>query len=155
MWRACLLGLLPILASCAGQTSLDGFALAERDSSEVVFFVERQPEDSHQLDEAIVRVLAKRGVTAVTVEPELYDYRITYIDRWYWDMRMYMIDFRIDVRDPKTNVLLATARSYQTSLAALGKGRENIIADAIKILFEGPAAPVKRKRSTTDPRDSF
>jgi len=136
-----------LCTSCMSQSSLDGLPLAELHPAEAIFYVEKQPADTHGLNEAIARILSARGLTAVTSAPETYDYRITYIDRWYWDMRMYMIDFRIDVRDPDTNLLLATARSYQTSLAAMGKGRETIIRNTVTILFEGPQPPAQDSES--------
>ncbi len=145
---------LPLLSSCLSQSSLDGFALnREASRGEAVFFVEHQPADTRNLHEVVAQLLVQRGLEAVTTEPAEYDYRVTYVDRWYWDMRMYLIDFRIDIRDADSGVLLATARSYQTSLAALGQRREHIIEKAIIVLLEGPGAiptpqPRRGRRST-------
>ena len=72
------------------------------------------------------------------------DFVVTYIDRWFWDMRTYLIDFRIDVRDAESGRLLATARSYQSSLAAMGHTYQDVIRRTVEALVKGPPAPSSR-----------
>jgi hypothetical protein len=63
-------------------------------------------------------------------------------------MRMYLIDFRVDVRDPESDLLLATARSFQTSLAAMGHRHEEFVEEALTILLDGSdARPSSKPRS--------
>ena len=64
---------------------------------------------------------------------------VTYEDRWMWDGLLYLLTLRVDLRDPKTNVLLATARSFRTSLAR--KTPTTVVRQVVGALFdEGKAA---------------
>lgn len=130
-----------VISGCVSQSSLDGFRLpvAAREKG-LVFFVQHQPKDERRLDNTIAAVLQSRGIDAVT-DPEVpADYVVSYVDHWYWDMRMYLVDLRIDVREPESNILVATGRSYQTSLAALGSSHRDIVEDAVAVIIEGPEA---------------
>ena len=55
----------------------------------------------------------------VTADPEPAvrpDALVTYVDRWMWDITMYMIELTIVVREAKGGVALATGNSMHTSL---------------------------------------
>ena len=99
------------------------------------FYVERQPEDGRNLAENISNILRARGFNVSHGEqglaPENADYIISYIDKWYWDMRMYLMSLRIEVRDPNTNHIVAYGESFQSSLAAMGKSHDDIINMAL------------------------
>jgi len=101
------------------------------------YFVERHEQDKRELDVTIAAELAKRGVVATsgasTARPAAFDVLVTYEDRWQWDMSMYLLSMRIDLRDPKTNALLATGSSMQTSLAR--KPAEEVIARIVGGFF--------------------
>ena len=126
------------LAGCTA-TTLDGMRLADEHRRTAVFFVRSHPADTRRLDQIIAKRMIARGINATTTTPESgYDYLVTYIDRWYWDMRMYLIDIRIDVRDGKSNVLVATGRSFQTSLSAMGQTHTDIIDEVVRVIVEGP-----------------
>jgi hypothetical protein len=93
----------------------------ERRVAETRYYVERHEQDERRLDVTIAAELAKRGVVSSSgtraERPPDFDVLVTYEDRWQWDMSMYLLSMRIDLRDPKTNALLATGNSMQTSLA--------------------------------------
>ena len=126
------------------RSMVDGFALpVEARQGGGTFAVYHQPDDGRRLDLIIVRVLRERGLNAVSGPSPEADYSVTYIDRWYWDMRMYLTDLRIDVRHADTNVLLATGRSYQDSFSAMGETHESVIEKAVDVLIAG-AAPGPR-----------
>jgi hypothetical protein len=83
--------------------------------------VVKQPKDKRNVDDLIKVYLEKRGFV-VSKGPELQgpypaDVAITYVDKWMWDMTMYMIELTIQVRDPKNNFPLATGNSMHTSMA--------------------------------------
>lgn len=66
--------------------------------------------------------LRTKGVvvsTGVELPPDNVDAVITYIDKWFWDITMYMLELTIVIRDPKTDFPLATGNSYHTSLTRL------------------------------------
>ena len=55
----------------------------------------------------------------VTADPEPIgqpDAVVTYVDKWMWDITMYMIELTITLRDPKNDLPLTTGNSYHTSL---------------------------------------
>jgi hypothetical protein len=101
------------------------------------YFVERHGQDERHLDATIAGELAKRGVVATSgtsaERPPDFDVLVTYEDRWQWDMSMYLLNMRIDLRDPKTNALLTTGTSMQTSLAR--KPPDEIIARLVAAFF--------------------
>jgi hypothetical protein len=134
------------------QSSLDGFTLSpEARTPGKTFVVLRQPADERGLDQKIAASLRARGLDVAAGDVKDASYTVSYVDRWQWDMRMYLIDLRIDVRDARTNVLVATARSYQTSLAAMGKTHESIIDQTADVLIQGivqKPKPVKRGNPT-------
>jgi hypothetical protein len=84
-------------------------------------YVKRIPADdgTHVL---IAEKLKSKGVavtSGVESPPDNVDAVVTYIDKWMWDITMYMIELTITIRDPKSDFPLATANSYHTSLTRL------------------------------------
>lgn len=69
----------------------------------------------HQL---IADKLRARGyaVTTDAQPPAQVDAVVTYVDRWMWDMTMYLLELTITVRDPQTDYPLANGNSFHTSL---------------------------------------
>ncbi len=75
-------------------------------------------------ERAINRVIADQlnlmGYQATTGEanavPTDIDATLTYQDKWMWDITMYMIELNVQLREPKTEIALATAKSYRPSL---------------------------------------
>ncbi len=129
---------------CGSLSSYDGFRLpSEVRGSQKTFAVLHQEKDKRNLDRLIERRLRHSGL-AIAASPVEADYVVRYVDRWYWDMRIYLIDFRLDVRDARTNVLVATGRAFQTSLAALGETPESIIDRSVRIVLDGPETDARR-----------
>ena len=120
-----------IVSGCA--TRLDGQPLdpAARNG---VFYVERQPKDDRNLNNSIADELRKRGFQVTSGEasarPENTNYVVNYIDQWHWDIRMYLLELRIEIRDSSA-ALAGYGRSKQTSLAAMGKSHVDIINRAL------------------------
>jgi hypothetical protein len=82
-------------------------------------YVVKAPEDGRGIDELIKTNLQKRGYQ-VTGGPALKppyttDAVVTYIDKWYWDITMYLLQLTITVRDP-SEFPLASGNSLHTSL---------------------------------------
>ncbi|MBU0621470.1 MAG: hypothetical protein KJ795_06465 [Gammaproteobacteria bacterium] len=81
-------------------------------------YVQKIPADK-QTHELIADNLRSKGVAVTSGEsaaPSNVDAVVTYVDRWMWDMTMYMLELTINIRDPKTNTQLATGNSLHTSL---------------------------------------
>ncbi len=149
MYRLLIVVLVPLLSGCLSQSSLDGMGMPAERIPDAVYYVEDHGKDTRGVSAAIVEALRKRGLTVVTEEPEAYDYHVTYVDRWYWDMRMYLIDVRIDIRDPTSNIMIATARSFQTSLAAMGRRHQDIVDRAVEVLLNGVSERAETSRRTS------
>jgi hypothetical protein len=127
-----LLIICVVLAGCVthrqGQQMLPDMYQSE-------FYVERQPRDGRNLQKNIANILRDRGFNVSHGEqgqaPENADYIVSYIDMWNWDMRMYLMSLRIEVRDRSTNHIVAYGESRQSSLAATGKTHDDIINTAL------------------------
>ena len=55
----------------------------------------------------------------VTTDPEPAaqpDALITYRDKWFWDITMYLLELSVALHDPRTEVALASGNSLHTSL---------------------------------------
>jgi len=88
------------------------------------FYVVTRAEDARGVDALIGDALAKRGYVVKVGEPlpkapAGTDAIVTYNDRWFWDITMYMVELTITVRNPDNNFPMATGNSYHTSLTRL------------------------------------
>lgn len=147
--RALLASLSVIaLTGCLSQSSLDGFELP-REGREpgMTFSVHHQSKDERNLHRMIAESLQKHGLKIVASDAGEPTYVVSYVDRWYWDMRVYLIDLRIDIRDARTNQLVAVGRSYQTSLAAMGESHESIVERTVEVLFERAGERLSEKHN--------
>lgn len=97
--------------------------------------------DEHAVNNIIARELTKLGFEASTglgaSAPKDADALVTYQDRWQWDMTMYMIELKIQVREPRTGGLLAMGDSFHTSLTR--KSPEEMAAGVLSNIFKGAA----------------
>ena len=81
------------------------------------FYVVHQPKDTHSLHNLISDKLVKEGYSA-TAGPELpqssykVDSIVTYVDRWMWDITLYLLELTVTFR----GFPLAVGNSYHTSL---------------------------------------
>jgi len=102
------------------------------------FYVVHQPKDTHNLHNLIKDRLVKDGYTA-TVGPELENssYQansiVTYVDRWMWDMTLYLLELTITFRDGSNEFPLAVGNSYHTSLTR--KSPEEMVDEVITNIF--------------------
>ena len=83
--------------------------------------VAKQPKDDNGINVLIAEKLRSRGysVTTGSEKPSALDAVVTYIDRWRWDITMYMLELTITIRDPGNDYPLATGKSYHTSLTRM------------------------------------
>lgn len=105
------------------------------------FYVAKFPSDDKGIEAMIAAELNAMGKDATSgVDPKPaapVDAVVTYVDKWMWDITMYLIELTIDLRDPKTNYRFATARSYRTSLAR--KSPEEMVKEVLGKFFENQA----------------
>lgn len=80
----------------------------------------------------------KDGFTAVA-GPELpqasyqTDSVITYVDRWVWDITLYLLELTVTLRDAATNFPQAVGNSYHTSLTR--KSPEEMVEEVMTNIF--------------------
>lgn len=103
-------------------------------------YVVKQPKDTRGIDDLIKTSLEKRGY-AVTKGPESTspykaDVAVTYVDKWMWDITMYMIELTINVRDPKTGFPMAVGNSMHTSLTR--KSPPEMVDEVIDNILKAP-----------------
>lgn len=86
-----------------------------------VVHIKKYADDNSNVDELIAEKIRTKGVT-VTTGPEVptgIDAVVTYVDKWMWDLTMYMLELTIVFRNPGTDFPLASGNSYHTSLTRL------------------------------------
>jgi len=66
--------------------------------------------------------------------PEDAEVIVTYRDNWMWDITMYMIKLNIFILEPKTQKLLASGKSYHTSLTR--KSPEEMVSEVLSNIFK-------------------
>jgi hypothetical protein len=139
---AAVLSLAYISVGCA---HVSGRQLGEAERNALAsYYVEHQPKDGRHLEKQIADSLHSRGleVSSGPAEdrPERVDYIVSYVDRWRWDLRMYLYDLRIEVLDAATGHVVGSGQSIQPSLSAMGMTFRDVIDRAVAVLFEGPIA---------------
>lgn len=99
------------------------------------FHVEKFDPDKRGIDELIVKKLESLGYEVQSGEApkENADVLVTYVDKWMWDITMYMIELTINFRDPQNNFPMASGNSYHTSLTR--KSPEEMVDEVISNLF--------------------
>lgn len=133
------LGLLVLLlAGCVANTS-GQLALPKEEVQAGSYFVERHDKDDRNLATTIATAMQARGLQATAgtaaQRPAEAKYIVTYVDKWMWDMRMYLYDLRIDLRDARDLSILGYGQSMQSSLKAMGQTHEDIVNRALDQLF--------------------
>lgn len=83
-------------------------------------YVVQHPDDKYKVAELIRDNLTKRGYQ-VTMGAEMQppypaDAVVKYLDKWMWDISMYMIELTITVRNPANDFPALTGNSLHTSL---------------------------------------
>ena len=106
-----------------------------------VFYVERFGPDERDLHTKIADNLSVRGYT-VTFGPEGEapddaTVVVTYVDKWMWDITMYMIELTITFRDPASGAAIGSGNSYHTSLTRLSP--EEMIDEVLTNIFNAAA----------------
>ena len=80
--------------------------------------------------------LRARGYAVATdgQAQEKVDAVVTYVDKWMWDITMYLIELTITIRDPQTDYPLANGNSYHTSLTR--KSPPRMVGEVLGNIFK-------------------
>ena len=113
-----------VLAGCASMASNTAPG-ADLSQIKKIYVVHLLP-DERGINRVIADQLNMMGYQATTGEasavPANIDATLTYQDKWMWDITMYMIQLNVQLREPKTDIALATAQSYRPSLQRKSPG---------------------------------
>ena len=111
------------------------------------FYVVHQPNDTRDLQNLIRDRIVKEGFTA-TAGPELpqssykADSVVTYVDRWMWDITMYLLELTVTLRDATNGFPLAVGNSYHTSLTR--KSPEAMVDEVMTNIFNASKPTAKQ-----------
>lgn len=108
-----------------------------------IFYVERSDDDRRQLGQLIADNLSARGMPATAGSegstPDETTIIVTYVDRWNWDITMFLIELTITLRDPSTREAFAVGTSYHTSMSRLNP--VEMVDEVISNLIEADDDP--------------
>jgi hypothetical protein len=129
---------LVFLAGCVGNAT-GQLSLPKEQVRASSYFVQRHDRDSRDLAATIAQAMRARGLNATSGtapdKPADVAYVLTYTDKWMWDMRMYLHDLRIDLRDNRDQSIVGYGQSMQSSLKAMGQTHEDVVNRALDSLF--------------------
>lgn len=136
---AALLGLVATLTTgCAVNRATGSVDPSTNLSAIKTMYVKKIPEDNGGTNVLIADKLRSKGVTVTTgteAPPSNVDAVVTYIDKWMWDITMYMLELTITLRDPKTDFPMATGNSYHTSLTRLSP--KEMVNEVVDNIYKG------------------
>jgi hypothetical protein len=66
--------------------------------------------------------------------PRDIDAVVTYQDKWMWDITMYMLQLDVQVRDPGSQVVMASATSYRPSLQRVAP--DKMVEEVVNEIFK-------------------
>ena len=136
---AAILGLVGMVTSgCAVNRATANVDPSADLSSLKTMYVKKIPEETGGLNDLIAEKLRTKGVTVTTgtePQPSNVDAIVTYIDRWMWDITMYMIELTITICEPNTDFPLATGNSFHTSLTRLSP--KEMVSEVVDNIYKG------------------
>lgn len=135
----CSLALVFSLDSCVHQSSrrMAPTMSANRMSQMKSFYVRKHSEDDYKVGEDIAAQLQSMGFRASVGSsqsaPGKVDGVITYTDKWFWDITMYMLSLDVQLREPGSDMVLANAMTVRSSLVR--KSQKEMIRETITKLI--------------------
>lgn len=111
-------------------------------------YVKHYPSDNSGVDLEIADKLRSKGVkvkTGAETTSSDFDAIVTYVDKWKWDMSMYLLELTINIRDPKTESTLATGKSYHTSLTR--KSQTQMVDEVVNNIYDNPSNVLSKNTS--------
>ena len=108
-------------------------------------YVTRYAADDRGINLLITNKLKKMGydVTTGVGKSSDVDVVVTYVDKWMWDITMYMLEINIEFRNPESEFVFATGKSYRTSLVR--EPPEVMIDEVLRDMFAGKIVLPEKK----------
>lgn len=125
------------LCGCATQLKAD-ISPGTKLSDVKKLYVVKLPADGRGVDRMIADRLNVMGMKATSGEksavPDDVDAIVTYQDRWMWDITMYMLELNVQLRQPKTEMVMAAGHTLRTSLVR--KSPPELIEEVLNEIFK-------------------
>lgn len=135
-----LAGVMSLMTGCAVNNATASLSPGTDLSKFKTAYVVKHDKDKNNINELIKAKLESRGYTVTTGPeksvPAATDVSVTYIDKWMWDITMYMLELTVNFRDPKTNFPIATGNSLHTSLTR--KSPEAMVDEVVTNILAAP-----------------
>lgn len=130
-----LLLVLIFTTGCVNKATATPYPAAEVDKINSVYVL-KHDKDTNSVNKIIANKFETMGYKVDTGQDSNFeaDILITYIDKWMWDITMYMIELTVIIRDPKTEFPLAKGNSMHTSLTR--KSPEGMVDEVIGNIFK-------------------
>lgn len=133
-WLA-VLALAASVTGCANRATAKVDPAADLKSMKTMHVV-KIPDETAGISTLIADDLRHRGytVTTGTEKPSTVDAVVTYVDKWMWDMTMYLFELTVTIREPKTDFPLATGNSLHGSLTR--KSPPEMVEEVVGNIFK-------------------
>lgn len=136
-----MLGVLAMNSGCANRATASLTPGADLSKIKSFYLVPGAEDKDNYL--IIKDNLEKRGYTVTTGPERLPPYQadavVTYVDKWMWDITMYMLELTITFRDPTNNTPLAVGNSLHSSLTR--KSAEEMVDEVLTNIFNAKTSP--------------
>lgn len=135
-----LVGTMVLTTGCAVNRATASLTPGADLSKVKTAYVVKHDKDKYKVNELIKTKLESKGYTVTTgpqtPAPVAADISVTYLDKWMWDITMYMLELTIDFRDPKTNFPIASGNSLHTSLTR--KSPQAMVDEVVNNILAAP-----------------
>lgn len=135
--RLVIIGACISLTGCSINRATGTFDPGEDIVKSDIFYVERFNADNRELHKLIADDISVRGYTVTFGEegaaPDDATIIVTYVDKWMWDITMYLIELTITFRDPESGAAIGSGNSYHTSLTRLSP--EEMVNEVLTNIF--------------------
>jgi hypothetical protein len=134
-----LLAVLVLAFALTGCASMKSSKEPGTDLSKLqTFYVQRLPADQRGIERLLSDRLNAMGYKSTSgmaeATPQDIDAVVTYQDKWMWDITMYMIQLDVQVRDPGSQVVMASATSYRPSLQRVAP--DKMVEEVVNEIFK-------------------
>jgi hypothetical protein len=135
-----VVGIMSLMTGCAVNRATATLSPGADLAAIKTAYVVKHDKDKNNINQLIKTKLESKGYV-VTTGPEMptpyaTDISVTYIDKWMWDITMYMIELTINFRDPKSNFPVATGNSLHTSLTR--KSPDEMVEEVLANIQSAP-----------------
>jgi hypothetical protein len=96
------------------------------------------PGDQRGIEKLLADRLNQMGFQATagekSAQPADAQATVTYQDKWMWDITMYMLSLNVEIRQPKTEFVMAKGHALHTSMAR--KSPPEMVAEVLNDVFK-------------------